>query len=354
MTDTEPALVALDWGTSGRRAWLLDAGGRILDTRRSGRGLLATTDGIDAHDRDARAAAHEAALHEACGDWLTAYPQLPAVACGMVGSDRGWADSGYRTVPATVDFTALVPVRHRGGVLHLVPGLRIPSGEAPGDVMRGEETQLVGLLDALGDRGEPCTVVLPGTHTKWARVEGGRVTGFSTAMSGELYGLLTAHGILARTAETARTAASARTAETARTAGSARTAETAAGSVRRDDAAFERGLAAGRSRGLAAELFAARPLVLDGVLAPAALPDYLSGVLIADEVAHLLPGAATEVVLCGTADLCRRYATALARHGVRATVLSEDITARGLWRIADQAGLLGRHDEEVPDGRPTR
>ncbi|GAB7028654.1 2-dehydro-3-deoxygalactonokinase [Streptomyces sp. NPDC021749] len=326
MTDTEPGLVALDWGTSGQRAWLLDARGRLLDTRRSGRGLLATTQSIDAHDPDARAAAYEAALREACGDWLTSYPRVPAVACGMVGSAQGWVDSGYRTVPATVDFTSLVPVEHRDGVLHLVPGLRIASGETPGDVMRGEETQLAGVLDVLGDREEPFTVVLPGTHSKWVRIDRGRVTGFATAMSGELYALLTAHGILARTAEP---------------------------SVR-DDAAFARGLAAGRSRGLAAELFGARPLVLDGALEPALLPEYVSGVLIADEVAHLLSGTETEVVLCGTADLCRRYATAIAGRGVRATVLSEEITARGLWRIADRAGLLGRKDEERLERTPAR
>ncbi|MFM9368618.1 2-dehydro-3-deoxygalactonokinase [Streptomyces sp. Da 82-17] len=341
MTDTEPGLVALDWGTTGRRAWLLDAAGRVLESRRSGQGLLATTEGIDAHDPAARAAAYEGALREACGDWLAAYPHVPVIACGMVGSAQGWADSGYRTVPAPVDSTALVRVEHRTGVLHLVPGLRIASdGARPGDVMRGEETQLVGVLAELGDENgaAPLTVVLPGTHSKWVRIDGDRrVTGFTTAMSGELYGLLTRHGILARTAGPA-------------------------GAAVRDDAAFARGLAAGRSRGLAAELFGARPLVLDGLLDAVSLPDYVSGVLIADEVAHLLPDAlpdttpasAPEVVLCGAPDLCRRYAEALAGHGVRTTVLGEEVTARGLWRIADRAGLLGRREDDVRDVRVVR
>ncbi|MBN6037612.1 2-dehydro-3-deoxygalactonokinase [Amycolatopsis sp. 195334CR] len=308
VTDPEPALVALDWGTSGQRAWLLDAGGRILDARRSGRGLLAVTEGIDPGDRTARAAAYETAFHQACGDWLTT--GVPAIACGMVGSAQGWTDTGYRTVPSTLDFPDLVRVPHRDGVLHLVPGVRIPSGETPGDVLRGEETQLAGMLDVLtGHR----TVVLPGTHSKWVRVENGTVTGFATAMSGELHGLLTSHGIFARTA-----------------------AEPV-----RDDEAFERGLATGRrSRGLSTELFGARPLLLDGELAPASLPDYLSGVLIADEVAHLLPAGETGVVVCGTADLCRRYAAALAHHGVEAVARTEETAARGLWRIATAAGLV--------------
>ncbi|QFU92712.1 2-dehydro-3-deoxygalactonokinase [Amycolatopsis sp. YIM 10] len=309
MNDPEPALVALDWGTSGQRAWLLGADGRILGTRRSGRGLMAVTEGIDPGDPAAREAAYEAALHQACGDWLAG--GLPAIACGMVGSAQGWTDTGYRTVPSTLDFTGLVPVPHRDGVLHLVPGLRMPSGELPGDVLRGEETQLAGMSDLL--TGRCATVVLPGTHSKWVRVERGEVTAFATAMSGELHGLLTAHGIFARTAAEAV----------------------------RDDVAFERGLTAGRrARGLSTELFGARPLVLDGELAPASLPDYLSGVLIADEVSHLVPGGETGVVVCGTADLCRRYAAALAHHGVEAAVRTEETAAEGLWRIATAAGLV--------------
>ncbi|MFC9256633.1 2-dehydro-3-deoxygalactonokinase [Amycolatopsis thailandensis] len=306
VTDTEPGLIALDWGTSGQRAWLLDTEGEILDARRTSRGLLAITEGVDPGDR---AAAYESAFREIRGDW----PVLPAIASGMVGSAQGWVDAGYRTVPARLDFTSLVPVPHRDGVLHVVPGLRIPSGKSPGDVIRGEETQLIGVLEALGDPGGPVTVVLPGTHSKWVRVEDGIVTDFATAMTGELYGLLITHGILARTA----------------------------GRAVRDDAAFSRGLAAGRrSRGLATEAFGARPLVLDGVLEPASLPDYLSGVLIADEVSQLLREPDSPLVLGGDGELCRRYAQALAESGVGATVLSEEIAARGLWRIATAAGLL--------------
>jgi 2-dehydro-3-deoxygalactonokinase len=94
VTDTHPGLVALDWGTSGRRAWLLDAAGRILDTRRSEQGLLAITEGVDLRDPRARAAAYETAFRDACGDWLGSCPGVPALACGMVGSAQGWVDAG--------------------------------------------------------------------------------------------------------------------------------------------------------------------------------------------------------------------------------------------------------------------
>ncbi|GAA4617062.1 2-dehydro-3-deoxygalactonokinase [Saccharopolyspora hordei] len=322
MTDTRrtPSLIALDWGTSAQRAWLLDRAGGILDVRRPDQGLLATTAGIDVRDARARERAYEAAFWSACGDWVTAHPDLPVLACGMVGSAQGWADAGYRTVPADLRFgaDALVRVRHRSGVAHLVPGLRVPSAHgAPGDVIRGEEAQVIGALDALGEPTAALTLVLPGTHGKWVRVEEGKVLSFSTAMTGELFGLLTEHGILARTAA----------------------------EPRRDDAAFARGLRAGRSRGLATELFGARPLALDGLLDPASVPDYVSGVLIADEVAHHLPATDRDrVLLCGAEDLCRRYEQALAAHGVTPTVLTEDVAARGLWQIARWTGL--HHDAQ--------
>ncbi|MER5387516.1 2-dehydro-3-deoxygalactonokinase [Saccharopolyspora sp. NPDC002686] len=317
MTDASrlPGLIALDWGTSAQRAWLLDRVGRIIDVRRPEQGLLATTEGIDVRDGHARELAYEAAFWSACGDWVTAHPDVPVIACGMVGSAQGWADAGYRTVPADLRFgaDALVRVRHRRGVVHLVPGLRVPSAaDVPGDVIRGEEAQIIGALEALDEPTGVVTLVLPGTHSKWVRVDNGKVLSFVTAMSGELFGLLTADGILARTAV----------------------------EPRRDDEAFARGLAAGRSRGLTAELFGARPLVLDGLLDPASVHDYVSGVLIAHEVAHQLPTTDPgRVLLCGTEDLCRRYERALAAHGVVPTVLTEDVAARGLWRIACATGL---------------
>ncbi|GAB2678673.1 2-dehydro-3-deoxygalactonokinase [Saccharopolyspora gloriosae] len=317
MTDAAASLIALDWGTTAQRAWLLDGDGGILATRRPELGLLPTTAGLDVRDADARARAYETAFWSACGEWVTAHPELPVLACGMVGSAQGWAEAGYLTAPAELRFGsgALTRVEHRGGAAHLVPGLRTPSQHGrPGDVIRGEETQIVGALEALGSPAEAVTLVLPGTHGKWVRVDGGKVVSFATAMSGELFGLLTTGGILARTAAGAR----------------------------RDDAAFARGLAADRSRGLSTELFGARPLVLDGLLDPASVPDYVSGVLIADEVGHLAPTVgAGPVVLCGTEDLCRRYAAALAAHDIVPTVLTEDVAARGLWRIALSTGLLG-------------
>ncbi|MEU4311577.1 2-dehydro-3-deoxygalactonokinase [Nocardia sp. NPDC024068] len=318
-----PRLIALDWGTTSMRSWLLGAGGRVLDTREPGGGLLDMAAGTDTADPDARARAYEAAFMEICGVWIRDHPGLPALACGMVGSAQGWREAGYLPVPARLDALAhsLTDVSAVEGVLHLVPGLRVPSDprdDIAGDVLRGEETQVLGALELIGEPGAGHTLVLPGTHTKWLRVDDGKVLSFTTAMSGELYGLVTRYGLLSHTATTAR----------------------------RDDTAFARGLTAGFSpygRGLGSALFGARALVLDGLLDPASLADYVSGVVIADEVRNLLPHqtGADRIVLCGNADLCRRYAVALRMRGVSTRIVGgEDAAAAGLWSVAVASGLV--------------
>ena len=326
---TAPCIVVLDWGTTSQRAWLLDRAGRVLAARSADAGLLSTTDGIDPADAAARADAFAAAYTALCGDWLDAHPGLPAIACGMVGSAQGWVDAGYRTAPGALapGPGELVRVDHPAGPVHLVPGVRRPSqGDRPGDVMRGEETQVLGVVRDGGATSEARTVVLPGTHTKWVRVADGEIVDFTTALTGELYGLEMRHGILGRTASGAD----------------------------RDDAAFARGLSASAdSRGLAVELFAARALVLDGRLDATALRDYVSGVLVGDEVRSVLPryaDAGSDVLVCGPAELCRRYGVALAGHGVAARIIGGDVVVRGLWSIAVAAGLA---EPALPAGIPT-
>lgn len=312
-TTSEPRLLAVDWGTSSLRAWLLGDGGRVLSARRRAKGLLSIAD-IPAAERGAE---YEAVFLDLCDDWLGTHPALPAIACGMVGSSEGWADAGYLTVPTKLSFDAtdLTEIRHARGVLHLVPGLRVASQtDKPGDLLRGEECQLAGALEAVGPDHAGLTVVLPGTHTKWVRVDDGVVTSFTTVMTGEIFGLLLKHGLLARTAAPGGS----------------------------DEHAFDRGLRTTAERGLPAELFGARALVLDGLLDPTSVSDYLSGVLIADEVRHQLPlhEPAGEFVLCGTPELCGHYARALRRNGADPRILAEDTTARGLWTIAAATGLI--------------
>uniref|UniRef100_UPI0013EE20EC 2-dehydro-3-deoxygalactonokinase n=1 Tax=Promicromonospora panici TaxID=2219658 RepID=UPI0013EE20EC len=319
MADDAPgrdaALLALDWGSTTFRAWLLDGTGAVLDAVRTADGALTISERADSAQM--RAAAFEETFARLCRPWLDEHPGIPALCAGMAGSNHGWAEAGYLDVPADLGSLAehLTVVPAGDSVVHIVPGLRA-TGADP-DVIRGEEVQLVGALATSADRPE--TVVLPGTHSKWVRLDGTRVTGFSTAMTGELYGLLMRDSILARLATAAAGPAT--------------------------SPAFVRGLeteaARGDERGLPALLFTARPLVLAGRLDASEVAEYVSGLLIGAEVRHALRatstavGAPTGVVaLCGPPETAHRYRVALERGGASVRMVGEDVAARGLWRVA--------------------
>jgi 2-dehydro-3-deoxygalactonokinase len=324
MADDAPgrdaALLALDWGSTTFRAWLLDSAGAVLDAVRTTDGALTVSERADS--ARVRAAAFEETFARLCRPWLDEHPGIPALCAGMAGSNHGWAEAGYLDVPADLGGLAehLTVVPAGDSVVHIVPGLRA-TGPEP-DVIRGEEVQLVGALAVAADRPE--TVVLPGTHSKWVRLDGTRVTGFTTAMTGELYGLLMRDSILARLA----------TGEAGLDA----------------SPAFIRGLeteaARGDERGLPALLFTARPLVLAGRLDATEVADYVSGLLIGAEVRHALRATpasvgtpAGVVALCGPPASAQRYRVALERGGASVRIVGEDVAARGLWRVALDAGL---------------
>lgn len=286
---------------------------------------------------EARGRAFEQELESMCGRWLDERPSLPVLAAGMVGSNQGWADVPYQHLPADLTSLAqsMVDVRARRTRLHIVPGL-LGDGALP-EVMRGEETQILGALETVADAdaGEAAAdriIVLPGTHTKWARVHERTVTDFTTAMTGELYGLITRHSILARGASGGRGP---------------------------DTEAFDRGVetsvSTGADLGILATLFSARTLPLTGRLAPESVNDYVSGLMIGAEVAGLLrhpsvgrlaSGSRTPVLLCGEPDLCRRYRRALDHASIGAAIVPEGSTARGLGRLAADAGLVDLSEEE--------
>ncbi|MFE5294586.1 2-dehydro-3-deoxygalactonokinase [Isoptericola sp. NPDC056618] len=339
MADDAPgrdaSLVALDWGTSSFRGWLLDATGAVLDEVRTDDGTLRCSAG--AGSAPERAAAFERTFARLCGSWLDRRPGLPVLAAGMVGSNHGWADAGYLDVPAALprlaDHLTPVPVTGTdvGTVVHLVPGLRVT--EPDPDVLRGEEVQLLGALEEAREEGGAAraTAVLPGTHSKWVHLDGDLVTGFGTVMTGELYGLLLRDSILARLADDGP--------------GDGREDGADDGTGPSSWEAFDRGLDAearrGDERGLAALLFTARTLVMAGMLRPAEVADYLSGLLVGSEVRHALRAdPAPRVTVCASGATARRYDRALGRHGAAAHVAGQDVAVRGLWRVARDAGLV--------------
>jgi 2-dehydro-3-deoxygalactonokinase len=177
--------IAVDWGTSSLRVWAVARDGSVLDTR-------ASQDGMGKLDRDE----YEDALLRLIGDFLPPASASPVhiIVCGMAGARGGWREAGYRAVPceplAAGDMTR-VETRDRRIAVHILPGL---SQAAPADVIRGEETQLAGLVSRIGDAD--ATACLPGTHSKWVRLKAGKVVSFRTFMTGELFAILAANSIL--------------------------------------------------------------------------------------------------------------------------------------------------------------
>jgi 2-dehydro-3-deoxygalactonokinase len=301
----DTALVAVDWGTSAARAYRIDARGSIVAQRSVALGIR--------HVRDRR---FDLALATLLGDW-TSEP-APRIACGMVGSRQGWVEAPYVDCPASLAALADRLVRAPQDALTIVPGLATLDVAGVPDVMRGEETQLLGAIDP-AESG--VLAVLPGTHSKWARVERGRVVDFTTFMTGELYGVLIEHSMLGRLAGHVP------------------------GRFARD--AFARGVARGLGGGeLAHDVFGARTLSLTGALASDDVADWLSGLLIGREIrgarawaqhAGVEPSA---VRVIGADALADRYELALADAGILAVRGHADAAAVGLWRIAARAGIV--------------
>lgn len=303
---TPPAYAAVDWGTSSFRLWLIGADGGVLAERRSGEGMTTA-----AGTGFARVlSGHLAAVGAPEG--------LPVLICGMAGARQGWVEAGYLDTPAPLSAipAAAVRVPDTGADIRILPGLaqRAP---AP-DVMRGEETQLLGAAAALGDGDH--LVCMPGTHSKWVRLSGGRVEGFSTFMTGELFDALSKHTILSHSVA-------------------------AGGAVDGAGAAFRE--AVGHTLSAPARvmnhLFSVRTGQLLAGLSPQDAKARLSGTLIGLEIAGALSLAAadTPVALVVSGSLGTLYKEALAAAGITPRLIDADAAvraglaagARALWTL---------------------
>jgi len=320
-------LIALDWGTTSLRAYKLAAGAVVLEQRALSFGIMQLPKTPRVINGGECTDGFELAFEEACGDWLDAQPDLPVIACGMVGSAQGWREAAYCETPANVanlgnSLQTLVSLR--GTRVHIVPGV-IQRSRLP-NVMRGEETQVLGVLQNLpAEAGGDLLIGLPGSHSKWVEVIDGCITHFDTFMTGEVFAVLSEHSILGRTQQQGAAF---------------------------DGLAFDRGvqvaLSADGELGVLSTLFSARTLGLTGELAATAQADYLSGLMIGHELVALaavqrrrrhsvhLPA----IILIGNAQLCARYGRALEACGFARVTLAEQATERGLWQLALAAGLL--------------
>ena len=256
----------------------------------------------------------QAAFDAEFGAWLAAHLGVPCLLAGMVGSRQGWAEAPYAACPAGLADIARQLLWLQHGRLAIVPGLCCETDGVP-DVLRGEETQVFGALQALPDAGANHILVLPGTHSKWVQVDGGQVRGFRTHMTGETYALLRQQSILARMLP--------------------------AEDGDLDADAFDAGVAqAQRPGGLLHHLFSVRTLALFQRAGGAALASRLSGLLIGEELrAQALP-AGQPVTVLGSAALAQRYQRALAAGGNPVRLAPDDATWQGLLAVARAAGLV--------------
>ena len=304
------ALIGVDWGTTSMRLWRFSPDGEIIARARSDRGILKVAD-----------AKFRETLEAVAGDSLAS--DVPILMSGMIGSRQGWIEAPYAMCPADIAGLTdqLQPVPGNIGA-QIVPGVALREASGRCDVMRGEETQILGAGLAPGRR----LVVLPGTHCKWVLVEDGKILDFVTFMTGEMYQALRRHTILARLMP-----------------------ETDAGL---DDEAMQRSFVAGLSASLEGEarlmqsLFSIRARGLFDELAPELAPALLSGLLIGAEISEGL-ALARHWGLAGIAPLViggdiliARYQTAFRCAGLSTTTANEDVGASGLWLIAQKRKLV--------------
>ncbi len=292
-----PDWIAADWGTTRLRVWAMDGAGAVLARAESDAGMARLERG-----------GFEAALLTLVADWLSprpaGAPQMPVIACGMVGARQGWVEAPYRSLPCTpLDAAGLVPapVADARLAVRVIPGVK---QTAPPDVMRGEETQIGGFLrsrpDFIG------TLCLPGTHTKWVGIAGGRIERFRSFMTGELFALLSQASVL-------------------------RHSVAAEG---RDEASFLAGVETGygRPQALAESFFALRAAALLEGLAPVAARARLSGLLIGAELAARAADGALDgdrrrgtLVVAGAPDITDAYRLALSHLGHACTAITDEM-----------------------------
>lgn len=309
----DPDWIAVDWGTSSLRVWAVGRDGRVL-------AKAASQDGMGTLAPDG----YEHALLKLAGSFLPENPErpVPVVVCGMAGAKQAWTEAAYRAVPCepvAVEQMMPVPTRDPRLSVSIVPGL---CQMTPANVMRGEETQLAGLVSRLG--AVDATICMPGTHSKWVQLEAGRVASFSTFMTGELFAVISADTILCKTIAAQ---------------GEDREAFLGAVNEMLDDPG-----------GLTGVLFSIRAGALLTGLDGAAARSRLSGLLIGAELAATRAQWVRRTVhLVGSGPLAEAYSVALESAGAKP--VQEDAEALTLAGLAQVRGLMSR---TIPRDKPQR
>jgi 2-dehydro-3-deoxygalactonokinase len=277
MHEWNDGFIAVDWGTTNRRAYRIDPAGAVV---------------AEMEDESGVTAIAPEGFPVALGQIVHRLGDLPLLMAGMIGSNRGWREAPYVRCPASVADLARNLLWIEPGRVAIVPGVAW-SGPDRADVMRGEEVQVFGHLAQAG--ADEAWLCHPGTHTKWIKVADGAIKQFRTLMTGELFALLRDHSILAPLLHA--------------------DVEPGADFL----AGVERGL---EGADLAAELFSVRAGVLLGQRDAATAAGWVSGLLVGADVRGGLAswgvGRPRCVTVLGRPTLNRLYCAALAHAGVLA------------------------------------
>lgn len=283
-TNLKVSYLIIDWGTTNFRAFAMDEKGNVLDKKALPMGLLQVA------DRN-----FSSALENVLSGWLNNYKNVPVYMAGMVGSQLGWVNVGYVTTPAGEN--ELTKNAHHfylpwGAKATIIQGVSHQTVTGSYDVMRGEEVQLFGLAK-LVDKAS-LNAILPGTHSKHARFENSKMTSFASFMTGELFSVISKHTVLGMGLPEQKDSSS----------------------------AFLRGVKEGQlTDQLTSTIFAARTHRLFNNIAETDVLDYLSGVLIGNELKALTN---EHVYLVGGESLCARYKQACDEISISSTYMSGD------------------------------
>jgi 2-dehydro-3-deoxygalactonokinase len=304
---SDAKLIAVDWGTSNFRAFLLDDRAGIVQTRQADQGIMRVEPG-----------GFSAAFHEMAGDWLKAWPHIPVIMAGMIGCEQGWSLAAHLELPSDLDSlsSAMHPVEvSKGRIGYIVPGLTTRALGGVPDIIRGEETQVAGVIGRLPEGAS--LLCLPGTHSKWLSIKDGIIQNFHTNMTGEALAVMSQHSILGRLMEPGPD----------------------------DDArAFEQGLKRSQEPGgLLHHLFGVRTQGYYRNIPGDGLKAYLTGILNGHEIQGMLqmipePG---KVWIIGGEGIAKSYALALAHFGLDSEMVDGNAAfVRGLWNLARAGGLI--------------
>ena len=287
-------MIAVNWGTTNFRAYKLDAQGNVEAEKTSGRGAVSVPSG-----------GFQDALMAEVMEWIGTGDNR-ILMCGMVGARRGWKEAPYVAVPASYEqvVQSVIKLDVDGLNARIVPGMIGVDSSGVPDVMRGEETEILGCAAEVKKNTQFC---LPGTHTKWVGVEDGKIGSFSTSMTGDLFRAIRENTILRSCTQ----------------------------HEPNNENAFVEGVGRAQQDGeLGHQLFGVRTLVLTGRMSEASASSYLSGLLIGREVKDM--ARKDDVVhLIGEGPLCAHYKKALSEIGVNSKIEPEGAALRGLLRIAE-------------------